>query len=186
MLNDETIIALYEQRDEQAITATKQKYGALCRSIAWRILHNAEDVEECLNDTWLRIWNAIPPAHPESLPAFLSTVIRRLCFDRYEAHHADKRGGGEIAVALEELHECVASTENVAAAIEQKEIIAALNRFLETLSEDARTIFMQRYGNLCTTKEIAAQYRISESKVKVTLFRVRKRLQAYLRKEGLL
>lgn len=186
MQEDERIIALYEQRDEQAIAATEHKYSALCRSIAWRILDDAQDVEECLNDTWLRLWNAIPPAHPSSLAAYVSTVIRRLCFDRYEAAHAQKRGGGEITLAIEELNECIASSEDVAAIPEQKEITAALNRFLETLSYDARTIFMQRYGELCPIREIAEQYRISENKVKVTLFRVRKRLQKYLRKEGLL
>ncbi|MBQ4346333.1 MAG: RNA polymerase sigma factor [Oscillospiraceae bacterium] len=186
MEDDARIIGLFEQRSEQAIAAVSGKYGGLCRSIAGRILSDTQDVEECVNDTWLRLWNAIPPAKPDSLGGFITTVVRRLCFDRLDASQTAKRGGGQLPLALEELAYCMPSQEDVAHTVEQRELSAALERFLDALPYESRTIFVMRYGNLYSIREIAEQYGISESKVKVTLHRARKKLKTCMEQEGLL
>lgn len=186
MLQDEAIIAMLIQRDEQALQAVSQKYGSHGRELAQRILGSRQEAEECLNDALLRLWNAVPPARPQSLYAYFCTIVRRLAFNRFEKSSAQKRGAGQTAAALEELQECLASAEDVPSAVEQKELIAAINRFLQSQSPEAARLFMQRYGYLYTVAQIAAINHIGESKVKVSLHRTRNRLQAFLKKEGLL
>ncbi len=186
MLQDDAIIDLLIRRDEQALHAVSQKYGAHGKALAQRILGNRQEAEECLNDALLRLWNAIPPSRPQSLYAYFCIIVRRLAFNRLEKTTAQKRGSGQTAAALEELQECVASAEDVASAVEQKELIAAINRFLQSQSSEAAKLFLQRYGYLYTVAQIAEINHIGESKVKVSLHRTRNRLQAFLKKEGLL
>ncbi|MDR0671194.1 MAG: sigma-70 family RNA polymerase sigma factor [Oscillospiraceae bacterium] len=180
-MDDESIIELFWQRSEDALAEVSGKFGGYCRRIAVNILHSAEDAEECVNETWLRAWNAIPPARPGKLTAFLGRITRNLALDRYEASHAQKRGGGEVALALEELADLAAPEET-----DEGEITRAINAFLRGETAERRDIFLKRYLCLCSIQDIAAAYGCSESKVKSLLLRVRNRLKTKLESEGLL
>lgn len=113
-MEDHQIVELYWQRNADAISETADKYGDYCFAIAENILHNAEDSEECVNDTWLRAWNAIPPQKPAVLRMFLAKITRNLSFDRFHARNAEKRGGGEMALVLDELGECFGGGADIA------------------------------------------------------------------------
>lgn len=185
-MEDTELIALFFARDERAVKETEAKYGALCRSTARNILGNAQDAEECVNDALLKVWNAIPPANPEHFAAYLLTAVRRIALDRYEHSRAEKRGGSVIPAALDELADCLPSRDDVAAQCESRVLGAAVSRFLSGLPARQRNIFIARYFSLHTVREIAAEYGISVSNVKITLMRTRNALKAQLRKEELL
>ena len=185
-MQDEQIIELYWARSENAISETADKYGKYCYYIAYNILHNNEDSEECVNDTYWKAWGVMPPQRPQRLSAFLGKITRNLALHRYEKDTAKKRGGGQMALALEELSECISGGNSVEQAMEERLLSEALNCFLAELSPEVRRIFMRRYWYLSEIKEIAADYRISESKVKVALYRTRKRLKQFLEKEGIM
>ena len=183
-MEDERIVELYWARSEEAIFATAEKYGAYCGSIVKNILHVAEDAEECLNDTWLAAWNAIPPHRPSVLKAFLAKLARRTALKRYRDTHRVKRGGGEIALALEELNECIPSGERVEEALLAAELAEAIRRFVRDLSEEERKVFLCRYWYLDPIKDICRDFDFSASKVKSMLHRTRRKLGEFLRKEG--
>lgn len=185
-MEDDNIIELYFQRDEMALSATQERYGAYCRSIAQRIVGNLEDTEECVSDTWLRAWNAIPPQRPRKLSLFLGRITRNLSFDKYKAERTQKRGGGEFALVLEELDACVPTTDSAEQPLLDQELSESINRFLHTLSEQACSIFLRRYWYAAPLKEIAAQFSMHENSVKASLFRSRAKLKLYLEKEGML
>ena len=185
IMNDDQIIQLYFDRSEQAIKETDTKYGGYCYSIAYNILTNPEDAEESVSDTYLSAWNAMPPRRPPALAAFLGKITRNLSIDRWRKYRAFKRGEGQIELALEELRECVSGTESAEEAAIRKEILASLNRFLGTLKETERSVFLCRYWYLDSTEEIAEKSGFTVSKVKSMLFRIRKRLYAQLTEEGL-
>ena len=185
-MEDTGIIRLYEIRNEQAISETQSKYAALCGKIAQRILGDPLDAEECVSDVLMQTWNSIPPAHPDNLPAFLTVLTRNAALTRYRDDSRQKRGGGQVLLLLDELADCVAGSDSVEDAVDGRILKDALSRFLDGLSADARTIFVRRYISMLPVNEIAAEYGLSESKVKVTLMRTRKKLREYLRKEGLL
>ena len=180
---DDKIIALYWARKEEAISETDRKYGSYCRSISFRILNDKEDSEECVNDTWLHTWNAIPPGKPEFLAGFLGKIVRNLSISKYRAGHAQKRGSGETQALLDELEECIPSGKSVEDEIEGRETAAAINRFLETLDAESRKIFVRRYFWAEPVKELAGNLNISEGKVKSQLFRMRAKLKMHLEKE---
>ncbi len=186
MPEDSQIIELFWKRDAAAISETADKYGAYCFTIANSILHNAEDSDECLNDTWLNVWNAIPPQKPNSLKLFLAKITRNLAFDRFNAKNAEKRGGGEILVVLDELAECLADRENVEDAYESKELGEYIRRFVRTLPERDCNVFVRRYFFTEQVAEIAKRYGLSNNNVMVILSRTRKKLKTYLLKEGYL
>lgn len=181
-MRDETIIELYFARDEAAIWHTSEKYGAYCLKIAYNILLDVFDSEECVNDTWLRAWGAIPPTRPSILSSFLGRITRNLAIDRYNAKNAGKRGG-RVAESLDELEECVGSPE-VEDALSAEELGGMISRFLKGESQLARCIFVRRYFYQAEVAEIARKYGISVSNVKTTLHRTRKKLALYLKKEG--
>lgn len=183
-MEDSQIIKLYFDRSEQAIQETDTKYGGYCYSIAYNILSNQEDSEESVSDTYLSAWNAIPPRRPPALGAFLGKITRNISIDRWRKQRAFKRGEGQIEIALEELRDCVGGESAEDAAI-RKEILASLNRFLGTLKETERSVFLCRYWYLDSTEEIAEKSGFSASKVKSMLYRLRKRLHEQLEKEGL-
>ena len=185
-MDDHQIIALYWARSETAISETAKKYGNYCHQIAWRILDSREDSEECVNDTWLKTWEAIPPARPERLSAFLGRITRNLALQRYEKMNAAKRGSGQVPLALHELEACIPVKNHVEQVVDQLALTEILNVFLEGLSAETRKVFMRRYWFLWSVKEIAAEYGISESKVKVTLHRTRRKLRTLLEKEGIM
>ncbi len=184
-MDDTKIVDLYWTRSERAIEETAKKYGSYCRSIAFRILHNDQDSEECVNDTWLGAWNAIPPQRPAVLSTFLGRITRNLSLDRWKRCNAEKRGAGETAVALEELQECIPAPDGAASAIDDMALADALSRFLGSLPQEAQKFFVQRYWYLCSIREIANSCGVGASKVKMSLLRSRKSLQKFLQKEGI-
>ena len=185
-MDDQEIISLFWARSEAAISAAEEKYGKHCYSIAYRILGDHEDAMECVNDTYLRAWNSMPPERPESLAAFLGRITRNLSLNRFKQKHAKKRGESETDLALEELEQCMsfASGQDPAEALELQALTDAINDFLSHQSERNRNIFVQRYWLLRPIREIAEFYGISESVIKITLFRMRKRLAILLQEEG--
>ena len=185
-MDDRQIIALYNERSEAALSETAKKYGRYCRSIAYNILSNEEDCEECVNDTWLKAWEAIPPQCPDSLPAFLGRITRNLALNRYKHNTREKRGGGQTPLVLEELADCIPGGSNAETAAEEALLVDVLNRFLEGLPVQKRKIFLRRYWYMSSVKEIAADFGLSESNVKMTLLRTRSKLKQTLEKEGII
>lgn len=182
-MEDKRIVDLYWMRSESAISETDKKYGKYCRYIAERILESEEDVREVQNDTYLQVWNTVPPERPNSLRAYLGAICRNLSLNRYEASHAQKRGG-EVSLALNELSECIADRE------EQDDInerlCELLDSFLATLPKRTRRVFLRRYWYASSISEIAKDYGMSENNVTVMLHRTRKTLAQLLQKEGFL
>ena len=183
-MEDEAIIALYWQRSEEAIIQTDRKYGRYCRSIAFNILENDDDTDECLNDTYLKAWNIIPPKRPTFLSALLAKITRNLALDRQKFSRAEKRGGGQIPLVLEELADCVPGGTDAEEILENKEITALLNRFLSSLPQRTREVFMLRYWYLCPVRQIAESLGLGGSNVKMLLLRTRRQLKVLLEKEG--
>ena len=181
-MEDRAIVALYWKRAETAILETKKQYGRLLLSISRGILRNEEDAEECENDTYLRAWDTIPPKRPEKLSAFLAKITRNLSLDRYDAKHAEKRGGGEVPLLLDELAEVIA--DETAFPTDTEGLSEVLNAFLGRLKPDARTIFLRRYWFGDSVQEISARSGFGESKIKMSLLRTRQSLQEALEKEG--
>ena len=179
-MDDNQIIALYWQRNEQAISETETKYGSYCRSIVYGILQNGADTEECINDTWLRAWDAIPPQKPARLSAFLGRIARNLALDRYDYNHAAKRSGS-FDQLLSELNECIPYSRDDFARMELTQI---LNSFFRTLPEAHRNLFLRRYWYCDPTRAIARRCGVSEGKVRVTLHRTRQKLRVYLEEKG--
>jgi RNA polymerase sigma-70 factor (ECF subfamily) len=182
-MDDAKIVQLYFDRNEQAIPATADKYGNYCTSIAKNILGNHEDAEECVNDTYLNTWNAIPPHRPKMLSTFLGKIVRNLAFNRYKHNTADKRGGGEITAVLDELAGCVSDNE-VEHAYEHKELVAAINDFLGSLPAEKRNIFVCRYWYTDSISDIAVRFDMTYSAVSMTLNRLRTKLHDYLIERG--
>lgn len=183
-MEDAAIVALYWARDEQALLETSNKFSAYCRKIAMNILADANDAEECENDTYLAAWNSIPPNRPARLAAYLGRITRNLALDRYNARNAQKRGGGQTAALLEELEAVLPAADDVAATVEAAQTTQYINDFLRGLPPQTRGIFLRRYWYCDSCAEIAAQYGVTEGKVRVTLHRTRAKLSAYLHKQG--
>ena len=184
-MEDQQIIELYHERSETAISETAKKYGKYCYTIAYHILYNEQDSEECVNDTYLRTWEAIPPQYPNKFSAFLGKITRNLALNRYRYYVSQKRGNGQVILALEELQECIPDSGSVEQEVEEKYLVEIMNGFLHDLPKDKRMIFLRRYWYLSSIQEIAEDYEISESKVKMTLLRVRNKLKQVLEKEGI-
>ena len=181
-MQDAQIIELYFARNEEAIAATSAKYNSYCMQIAMNILHSREDSEECVNDTYLAAWNSIPPQRPERLSAYLARLARNLSLNRYKSNHAERRGGGELAISLSELDECIADT-----AVEDENAEAAGRRisdFLYTLNKETRQVFVRRYFYNDSISDIVHRFGMSDSKVKSMLHRTRIGLKAYLEENG--
>ena len=184
-MDEKQIIDLYWARSENAIRETARKYGKFCHCIAFNILANAQDSEECVNDTYLKTWNAIPPQRPNKLSAFLGKITRNLALKRYEYNSAQKRGGGQVHLALEELAECIPDPNTVERQVDDRMLTELFNTFLSGLPAQTRVIFLKRYWQLCPVKEIASACGISESKVKMLLMRTRGKLKLFLEQEGI-
>lgn len=184
LIEDEKIIQLYFDRNEKAIQATADKYGHYCNSIAYQILNNREDAEECVTDTYLKAWNSIPPNKPSILRLFLGKITRNRAFDLYKKNTADKRGGGEVTIVLDELADCVASGSEPDKEFNRKQMQDAINSFLGTLSKEKCAIFVRRYWYAESISEISKRYSMSENYVSVSLCRLRKKLYDYLIERG--
>lgn len=185
-MEDHQIVALYWQRDERAIDETRTKYSSYCRSIAQNILNSTEDAQECENDTYLAAWNAMPPHRPDILYTFLGKLTRRISLDRWKANTAQKRGGSNVALSLEELEDCISNTHTPEEMTEHKAISYAISVFLHQLPRRERQVFVRRYWYLDSIGDIAEHFSFTESKVKMMLLRTRQKLRIHLEKEGLL
>lgn len=184
-MEEQTILTSLFNREESAISQMQQTYGPYCASIARNILDNDQDVEEILSDTWLRAWNSIPPAKPAYLKLYLARITRNLSFDRFRTQSREKRGNGETALALHELSECIGSgsPEEI---LEAEELRNGLNRFLSTLPQRDRQIFLLRYFHLLSAEAIARRISLRPDNVRAILSRTRRKLRQFLHKEGLL
>ena len=181
-MDDKKIIGLYFSRDESAISETDKKYGKLCRYIAYHILYNEQDSEECVNDTYLRAWNNMPPKKPDVLSAFLGRITRNIAINRALYDNAKKRGG-EFSQISDEALEIVSGNDDYC---ENMAIKEAINRFLAKLPRRTRVIFMRRYWYGDKISDIAQNLNITAHKASVRLFRLRQKLQDYLKKEGMI
>ena len=185
-MDDNELIQLYYDRNEQALCVTQQKFGKYFYTIAHNILGSIQDAEECVNDVLMRLWEHIPPAKPENLSAYVTSVARSVACSRYKQNHTQKRGSGETQLVLDELYDCCTETDTVEQEIDRNALCGAINAFLETLKPEQRIIFVLRYWSVCPVDEIAEKLEISKSKVTVTLMRTRQKLRNYLEQEGFL
>ena len=182
-MEDQRIVDLYWNRDEDAILHTQRKYGGLCQTIANNILGNPQDAEECVNDAYLKVWNSIPPERPESLLSFLSRVVRNISLDKYRFNRAEKRSRG-ADIMFSELEECL-SDESLAALNEDEGIVDAINRFLKTLDQENRILFVRRYYYMDSNEMLAKTFGMNDNTIRQRLFRMRENLKKFLEKEGI-
>lgn len=182
-MEDGAIIELYWQRNERAITASDEKYGGLCRSLSQNILDSVQDAEECVNDTWHRAWNTMPPQRPNSLRAYLARIVRNLSIDRWRAKRSQKRGEGMEVLVLE-LEDCVPAVQSAEAEFEAREAAAAISRWLDTLNREDRVAFVRRYWYGERVDRLAGQYGCTPKQMAGRLFRLRGGLRRALEREG--
>ena len=185
-MEDYQIVELYWQKNADAISETSSKYGGYCFAIADHILNNTEDSEECVNDTWLNAWNAMPPQKPNVLRMFLAKITRNLSVNRFKARSAEKRGGGEILLVLDELADCLAGETDVEREYEGRELEQCIRRFVRGLPERDGNVFVRRYFFTEPVAAVAERYGLTENNVMVILSRTRKKLRLKLAKEGYL
>lgn len=185
-MDDNAILSLYIARSESAIAETAARYGGYCYAIAYNILSDRQDSEESVNDTYLAAWNTIPPKRPAHFSAYLGKLTRYISLDKWKHRSRLKRGGGEMEICLDELSECVSGKEHPEKELIHKETVASINRFLGTLPEVERTVFLRRYWYADQINDIAARFGFSESKVVSMLHRTRGKLKKHLQKEDLL
>lgn len=183
-MTDNEIVELYWQRSETAIKETEIKYGKLCRHIAMNILKNSEDADECVNDTYLGAWNAIPPQKPTVFSAYLCRITRNIALKKYGYSNAKKRSM-QVEISLTELEDCVFGAKDIPYQFEAEHVAEVISDFLRTLSYENRNVFMRRYWFYDSISDISSRFAISESKVKSMLFRTRSKLKDYLMKEGI-
>lgn len=181
---DQQIIQMLLERDDRAIQAMIDEYGNYCGVIANNILCNHEDSDECVNDTYLKAWNSIPPMVPDSLRAYLGKITRNLALNLYQKNHAKKRGNGNLEAIFEELEAIVEGKNNISDELDYKELMKHINMYLKDLPKEKRQIFVRRYWYADSITDIALNFGISKNKVSVTLSRVVKQLKLYLEERG--
>lgn len=182
-MDDKLIVEMFLARNEDAIKLTEEKYSRYCMYVASNILTSTQDSEECVNDTYLKAWNSIPPAKPDNLKAYLGTITRNLALDKHDRNTAKKRSAN-LDLVYEELSECIPDNAGTDCT-EGLALKNALNKFLGSLKQEKRIIFMQRYWYLSSVKDIARRRQLSENNVKITLMRLRAKLKKFLEKEGI-
>lgn len=183
-MEDNDIVELFLQRSENGLRELHRKYGRLCGSIAEKILKNRVDAEDCVNDVYLKVWDSIPPSKPSSLAAFVAKIAKNTALDIYSSYHADKRGGGQTPLSFDELDDMVSGDSSVESSAETRELLTAVNAFLDTLPKTKRTLFVNRYWYYYGLEELADMYGMKEHTVIVNLHRTRAALKEYLRKRG--
>lgn len=182
-MEDVAIIELYWARNEDALTQTDRKYGPMCRSLAFNILSDQQDSEECVNDTWHRAWNTMPPQRPSSLRAYLGRIVRNLSISRLRERTAQKRGGG-VKVMFSELEDCLPSTTRIDQDMDAKELAHAISRWLRTLDADDRVLFVRRYWYGEPLHTLAAQWGFESNRMAKRMLKLRRSLKQSLEQEG--
>ena len=182
-MDDLQIIELYFARDEHAIKETDRKYGKLCFQVAKNLLFNNEDSEECVNDTYLTVWNKIPPTRPNNFIAFICKITRNLSLKRLEVSNAMKRSAGTI-ISMSELEKALPD-QCIAPDVEDEELGKLISAFLWSERELDRNVFLRKYWFFDSISDIAERYSLTENNVKSLLFRSRNRLREFLKKEGI-
>ncbi|MBR5524674.1 MAG: RNA polymerase sigma factor [Clostridia bacterium] len=185
-MEDNRIVELFFARDEAALRLTREKYGRYLYAIAYGILQDAGDAQECENDTYLCAWQQIPPQQPRVLSAFLGAIARRQALDRYRHRHTAKRGGGVADLSLTELEECVPAGSTVYDGVESRELAAAISAFLHTLPEEECDLFLRRYWYMDSISALAQRYNCSQGRIRIWLMRTRRRLRDRLQQEGMI
>ncbi len=183
-MEDSAIIALYFDRNEDAIRETDKKYGAFCRKVAFNILSVNEDTEECISDTYMKVWNLIPPERPIKFMAWLGKIVRNTALGMYTKLHAKKRFNG-MELMLDELSDCIPSDVSLEKELEDKEITEAINTWLKSISTEERYLFIRRYWYGDAVNELAKQQKVSPHTITQRLYRIRERLKVYFEKEGI-
>ena len=183
-MNDKKIIELYNERDERAITHTDKKYGNFLKKISYNIVFDLEDAKECVNDTYYKAWNAIPPQKPNVLSVFLARITRFVSVDCLRKKTAERRGSNEYEMSLSELSEIVSGSDDTENTAVYNEMVRSIDKFLQSLPEKACDMFVMRYFYGDSVTDIAKSLSLSASNVKTTLFRTRDSLKKYLEKEG--
>ena len=181
-MDDERLVELFVQRSEEAVALSEQRYGPRCLRVAENILGNRQDAEECVSDALLAAWNAIPPARPARLGAYLARIARNAALDRLDRERAGVRGGGAVRLCIDELAECLPAPGGDEA--ERIALRDALNGFLASLPKTERGVFLRRYWAAAPVSEVAGAFGMGESRVKMMLLRTRKKLREHMRKEG--
>ena len=182
-MEDQKIVSLYWERDDAAIAETKKKYGTYCHSVAYRILRSDEDAEECVNDTYLRAWEAMPPHKPTQLSTFLGKITRNLALNRYWHNRAEKRSG-ELEMVLEEVGEFLPDPSEMPLS-DEVALREAINGFVGSLPVKKRKLFVQRYFYCCSIRTVARECGMTENATKVSLHRMREEFRVYLEKRGI-
>ena len=182
-MEDTAIIALYWARKEEAIIQTDRKYGPMCRSLSYNILSDRQDSEECVNDTWHKAWDTMPPQRPESLRAYLGRIVRNLSISRLRERTAQKRGSG-LNLLWSELEECLPSPTRVDRELDAKELAAAISRWLRTLDAGSRTLFVRRYWYGEPLHNLATQWGFEPNRMAKRMLKLRRSLKAALEQEG--
>ena len=185
-MDDSSIVLLLWNRSETALKELAAKYGRFCHKIALNILGSSEDAEECVNDTYLSVWNSIPPHRPSVLPPYIGRIAKNHALNLYNKKHAEKRGGSNLPLVFEELDEVIAGSESADSELYRQEMIAAINDFLGSLPEEKRKIFVRRYWYSDSVKDIAARMQMTENNVSVSLNRMRNQLRTKLLEGGLI
>lgn len=185
-MDDKAIVDLYWERDENAISETAEKYGRYCYTIAFNILSDAEDAKESVNDAYLNAWNSMPPHRPTILSTFIGKVTRYVSLKKWREKHAQKRGGGNVDLAYEELSECISAHTSIDDEFENQELARVIDRFLDDLPALEQKVFVCRYWYFDSISAISKQFGFSESKVKSMLHRIRKKLRIRLSEEGVI
>lgn len=183
-MDDNQIIDLFWERSEQAISETDIKYGLMCITLARNIVMNHEDAEECVSDTYLSLWNTIPPTRPTIFSAFIAKIVRNLAMKKAAYNNAQKRSSN-MTVSIE-FEECIAARENPVDTIQAQELASSIEQFLRSIDYESRNIFLRRYWFFDSISDIAKRFAMSDSKVKSQLFRTRNKLYSHLMKEGFL
>ncbi|MBR6114996.1 MAG: sigma-70 family RNA polymerase sigma factor [Oscillospiraceae bacterium] len=184
-MDDELILSLFERREDAALSAVAAKYGRLCSRVARNILADDRDAEECVNDTWLHAWNAIPPEKPHRLSVWLARLTRNLAVSRLRGLHSLKRGGGELPLVLDELSECIPGGADPQRELEGRELAERINAFLAGLRAEERDLFLARYYFAAPTAELAERTGLSPGRINTVLSRTRKKLERCLKEEAL-
>ena len=184
-MTDKEIINLYWKRSEKAIVETDKKYGPYCYSLSYNILSNKEDAEECLNDTYMKTWNTIPPTRPTHFMAFLGKIIRNISLNLLKKNTAKKRGGDIIKIVSDELEDCIPDNNSVEAEIDYHILMNCINSFLSGQPSTKANIFVRRYWYMDTIPLISQRFKMNENTVSSILFKMRKELKKTLEKEGI-